>query len=176
MEVPEHDPITFQQVCEWIYRGTFSIGCLTAAEAAAENEGECPANFNHLFRLYVFADKFMIPVLKFDVLRSCYKHMRRHSQPELPEILYLYQNTVPKAALRTLVADSLIKDGALKDLMEKRRDECLACPDFVEDVIGRFCDKQVDSKHHAMGSTGEENYLRRLEKMEKPEMQDGEGV
>ena len=104
--------------------------------------------------------------------------MRRHAQPGIPEITYLYRNTVPKAAVRTLVADSLIKDGRLKDLMEKRRDECLACPDFVEDVISRFCDKQIDSKYHAMGSTGEENYLRRLEKMEKPERpeaQEGEG-
>ena len=174
MEMPDHEPETFQQVCEWMYSGTLSIGC-EATVLPAHSEA-CSADFDRLFKLYVFADKFMIPLLKSKILNTCYRHMILHARPVLHEVLFVYKNTVPRAALRTLVADGLIRVGTLKDLITTRREECLMCPDFIEDVISRYCDKQADPSHCAMGAPDRDSYLKRLEKMEVPDaVLEGEG-
>ena len=160
IDLPDEDPNVFASFVEWLYMRAFSTSCKGSSES-------CPSDFILLTKLYILADKYLIPALKIDVLHEFKKH-RSHSSMTIKVCIYIHKNTNPMAPLRLYVIDEMNRSPALTKALKDAKDDFVSYPELLIDIITRMADRLP---HRDLGnSDGSDAYFRQLVTMEQTQI------
>ena len=157
IDLPDEDPNVFASFVEWLYMKTFSASCKGSSE-------DCSTDFILLTKLYVLADKYLIPALKIDVLHEFKKH-RSHSSMAITMCIYIHKNTKPMAPLRLYVVDEMHRSPGLTTALKNTKDDFASYPELLIDLITRMADRLPHQD--ISNSDGSDAYFRQLITMEQ---------
>lgn len=114
MQLPEDDEETFELFVDWLYYQRYEMLPKVEADDDDEDKGdeddeddETNKRYLSAFRLFVFANKYMVSHLKNLVIETLFVDLAGQTGlgPGTSPITYAYENTTRGSGLRKLVAD-----------------------------------------------------------------------
>lgn len=126
--LPEDDPEVFEQFLQWIYTKAYNLPPL----ANISSENLCKQSWQYV-RLYVFAEKTQVQLLKDHILRHLFKFHQRHSKVRSLTydcVEFAYGHTPPESNLRKLLVAMFVWNEA-----EIESTAIASIPEFAGEVV-----------------------------------------
>lgn len=97
----EDSPKVFEVFVSWLYTGKLEN---------TVDEIPTPCSFKRLAELYIFADRYDVPILRNDAIDALVKHSQENLQISTSIFRMVYDATPPKDPLRRLLVDIMTLD------------------------------------------------------------------
>ena len=105
MTLPEDDGSVFGLFVDWLYHRRYSIASPPVQDASEDYD-----SLMQPVQLYALADEYDVPDLRSLILCEIFAFIQRNrSKPTLSTVAYAYAHTSQNAAVRTLLADCLVR-------------------------------------------------------------------
>jgi len=109
----DDSPKVFEVFVSWLY---------TRKLENTVDEIPTPCSSNRLAKLYIFADRYDVPILRNDAIDALIKNRRENLQIPTSSFRMVYDATPPKDPLRRLLADMVILDTDIRESVVARRE------------------------------------------------------
>jgi len=132
MTLPEDDVETVARFVQWLYGQDYELAPNTDVPNTAKR-------YMQLAELYVFADKYDIMRLHHQIIDKLFEMKARAiSPPQLPLVMFVYQNTTAGASFRKLLVAYHVFHINMDWYLEDHSKNLTAMPEFSADLALAF--------------------------------------
>lgn len=132
MNLPEDDVETVARFVKWLYGQDYEL----APNTDAPNTAKC---YMQLAKLYVFADKYNVNRLHNQIIDKLFEMKAKDgSPPQLPLVMFVYQNTTEGASFRKLIVGYYVFHVDMDWYLEDHSKKLIAMPEFSADLAFAF--------------------------------------